>query len=276
MKRMPVCRRVLLSLALSCCATVGFAQTQTARPFEPTVGQAGKDVVWVPTPQPVVEKMLDLAKVTPQDYVIDLGSGDGRTVITAAKRGVRAHGIEYNPDMVALSRRNAAAQRVSEKATFAEADLFKSDFSRATVLTMFLLPSINMQLRPSILDLTPGTRVVSNTFLMEDWQPDESATVPNCERYCTAHLWIVPARVEGTWRSDQGELALAQQFQNIFGTLVSGGNTAVVAGGKLRGDQLTFSAGGAQYAGRINGNVLEGTVTAQGISSTWRATRGGR
>ena len=150
-------RRLLLTLVLSGVALGAFAQTQT---FEPQSGQPGKDVIWVPTPQALVDKMLDLANVTPQDYVIDLGSGDGRTVVTAARRGARAHGIEFNPDMVALSQRNAAAQGVGDKATFVKADFFESDFSEATVITMFLLPSINVQLRPKILDLRPGTRIV--------------------------------------------------------------------------------------------------------------------
>src|SRR6476660_7793824 len=163
-------------------STPGGAPARTAAPaFEPTVGQEGKDVVWVPTPQALVDKMLDMAKVTPKDYVIDLGSGDGRTVITAAKRGAKAQGIEYNPDMVELSKRNAAKEGVSDKATFAKADLFQSDFSQATVITMFLLPSINIKLRPKILDLKPGTRIVSNSFDMEDWKADETATASGCD-----------------------------------------------------------------------------------------------
>src|SRR5213593_592064 len=190
--------------------------------FQPEVGQEGKDVVWVPTPQALVDKMLDMAKVTPQDYVIDLGSGDGRTVITAAKRGSKAHGIEYNPEMVELSKRNAAKEGVSDRATFAKADLFESDFSQAQVITMFLLSSINMKLRPKILDLKPGTRIVSNTFNMGEWKPDQSSTVPGCNSWCTAHLWIVPAKVEGTWNLTQGELTLKQAFQMISGTLRSG------------------------------------------------------
>src|SRR5687767_5737341 len=161
-------RVVLCAALLSVFAANASAQaTQApAKPFEPQVGQAGKDVVWVPTPQALVDKMLDMAKVTPKDYLIDLGSGDGRTVITAAKRGLRAHGIEYNPDMVELSKRNAANEGVSDKATFAKADLFESDFSEAQVITMFLLPGINLKLRPKILDLKPGTRIVSNSFTM--------------------------------------------------------------------------------------------------------------
>src|SRR5687767_2814064 len=143
--------------------------------YEPSVGQEGKDVVWVPTPQVVVDKMLDMAKVTPRDFVMDLGSGDGRTVITAAKRGARALGIEYNPDMVELSKRNAEKEGVAGQASFVKADLFETDFSKATVITMFLLPEINLKLRPKILRLKPGTRIVSNTFTMGEWLADETA-----------------------------------------------------------------------------------------------------
>ena len=265
----PTCRRLLLTLVLAVVAVHASAQTQTTKPFEPQSGQPGKDVVWVPTPQPLVDKMLDLANVTPQDYVIDLGSGDGRTVITAAKRGATAHGIEYNPDMVALSQRNAAAQGVSTKATFAKADLFESDFSKATVITMFLLPSINMQLRPKILDMKPGTRIVSNAFDMEDWQPDETGTTPNCNQWCKAMLWIVPAKVAGTWRLPQGDLTLTQSFQMLSGTL---GATPIV-NGKLRGDQMTFEAGGTRYTGRVNGDTIDGTLTSGGSASNFRASR---
>ncbi|MGH8648886.1 MAG: SAM-dependent methyltransferase, partial [Burkholderiales bacterium] len=170
-------RRIVIALLVACTASFAFAQAQKApeaSTYKPEVGQEGKDVVWVPTPQSLVDKMLDLAKVMPADYVIDLGSGDGRTVITAAKRGARALGIEYNPDMVALSQRNAAKEEVTDKATFMKADLFESDFSRATVITMFLLPDINLKLRPKILDLKPGTRIVSNSFTMGEWQHDRS------------------------------------------------------------------------------------------------------
>jgi SAM-dependent methyltransferase len=173
-------RQLLAALSLALVLGCGLAQAQPAKEYEPSVGQEGKDVVWVPTPQALVDKMLDMAKVTPKDYVIDLGSGDGRTVITAAKRGAKAHGIEYNPDMVELSRRNAAKEGVSDKATFAKADLFESDFSQATVITLFLLPSINLRLRPKILDLKPGTRIVSNAFDMEEWKPDETGTAAGC------------------------------------------------------------------------------------------------
>jgi SAM-dependent methyltransferase len=236
-----------------------FAAHAQTKDYQPQVGQDGKDVIWVPTPQALVDKMLDLAKVTPNDYVIDLGSGDGRTVITAAKRGAKALGIEYNPDMVELSTRSAAKEGVSDKASFVKADLFESDFSQAQVITMFLLSSINLQLRPKILDLKPGTRIVSNTFDMADWKPDETAHLPSCSSWCTAHLWIVPAKVDGTWKTAQGELILKQTFQNISGTLKNGTNETAITG-KLNGDRIAFTAGGTQYSGRVSGNNIEASA----------------
>jgi SAM-dependent methyltransferase len=264
----------LLTLCLALFLACGLAQAQPAKEYEPSVGQEGKDVVWVPTPQALVDKMLDMAKVTPKDYVIDLGSGDGRTVITAAKRGSKALGIEYNPEMVELSKRNAAKEGVSDKANFVKADLFESDFSQAQVITMFLLPSINIKLRPKILDLKPGTRIVSNSFDMEDWKPDEDATASGCDHWCTAHLWIVPAKVGGTWKLPQGELNLKQTFQMISGTLRNGNVTTPISG-KLNGDQISFTAGAAQYTGRVNGNAIEGTVKG-GSDGKWSATRAGK
>ncbi len=247
------------------------AQAQPAKEFQPEVGQAGKDVVWVPTPQALVDKMLEMAKVTPKDYVIDLGSGDGRTVITAAKRGSKALGIEYNPDMVELSKRNAAKEGVSDKASFMKADLFESDFSQAQVITMFLLPSINIKLRPKILNLKPGTRIVSNSFDMEDWKPDETATVEGCSNWCTAYLWIVPAKAAGDWKLPQGELTIKQTFQMVSGTLKNGKGVAAI-NGKLHGDQISFSAAGTQYTGRVNGNSME----LNGGGSKISATRAGK
>jgi SAM-dependent methyltransferase len=252
-------------LLLLAAAVPSFAQEGT---FKPEVGQAGKDVVWVPTPEATVERMLDLAKVTPQDYVIDLGSGDGRNVIGAAKRGANALGVEYNPDMVALSKTRAAEAGVSERATFSAADLFTSDFSRATVITMFLLPDINMRLRPQILDLAPGTRIVSNTFTMGDWDADRTETITDCVSWCTALLWIVPAKVQGTWQTPDGPLTLEQQFQNVTGLL---GNTAISAG-RLNGDRIEFQVGDVHYAGRVTGGTIEGTVSG-GRTGPWSATR---
>jgi len=271
-------RQSLLALCLSVIAATVFAQAQPAKePFQPQVGQEGKDVIWVPTPQALVDKMLDMAKVTPKDYVIDLGSGDGRTVITAAKRGARALGIEYNPDMVELSKRNAAKEGVSDKANFVKADLFESDFTQATVITMFLLPEINLRLRPKILDLKPGTRIVSNSFTMGEWKADETAEVSDgCNNWCTALLWIVPAKAGGAWQLPQGELALKQEFQMLSGTLKSGSNTTPITNGRLLGDQITFSAGGAEYTGRVSGNAMEGSVKSGASSGKWKATRAGK
>ena len=269
MKASKVLRRYVWVLALSISTAGILAQTATDT-FKPTVGQAGKDVVWVPSPQLLVDQMLDVAKVTAQDYVIDLGSGDGRTVITAAKRGATALGIEYNPDMVSLSQRNAKEAGVTDKATFVKADIFESDFSKATVITMFLLPDLNIRLRPKILDLKPGTRIVSNSFTMGEWQPDETINVGGeCQSWCTALFWLVPAKVQGTWKLPTGELALKQEFQMVTGTLTNAGKALPVSEGKLRGDQITFTAGGAQYTGRVNGNAIE----LMGPGGATRATR---
>jgi len=262
-------RALAFALGIALCAAAPSTRAIAAQEFQPEVGQDGKDVIWVPTPQGLVDKMLDMAKVTPKDYVIDLGSGDGRTVITAAKRGSKALGIEYNPDMVELSKQNAAKAGVSDKASFVKADLFESDFSQAQVITMFLLSSINLKLRPKILDLKPGTRIVSNTFDMGDWKPDESASLPGCNSWCTAHLWIVPAKVAGTWTLPQGELTVKQTFQNITGTLKSSGVETPVTG-KLNGEHIRFAAGKAEYNGRVAGAVIEG-VDKNGTK--WTATR---
>ncbi len=269
MKTFSFGRRLLVALAL-CTAFASSANAQS-KDYQPEVGQAGKDVVWVPTPQALVDKMLEMAKVTPKDYVIDLGSGDGRTVITAAKHGSKALGIEYNPEMVELSKRNADKEGVSDKASFMKADLFESDFSQAQVITMFLLPSINLKLRPKILDLKPGTRIVSNSFDMDEWKPDQTENVAGCTNWCTAHLWIVPAKVDGNWKMPEGELAIKQTFQVISGTLKNGSSSSAI-NGKLNGDQVTFTAGGTQYTGRVNGSSIEGTAGG----NKWSATKAGK
>ncbi len=251
-------RRVVALLLVAVTAPVGLAQ-QTSPVFVPQVGQEGRDVVWVPTPPELVEKMLDLAKVTQQDFVIDLGSGDGRIVIGAAKRGARAMGVEYNPDMVALSRRNAAENGVADLATFVQGDMFEADISKASVMALFLLSSNLLRLRSKFLNLAPGTRIVSNTFGIEGWIPDETAAIPveNCgETWCRVLLWIVPAKVEGTWRLPQGDLKLKQEYQMISGTLES----AAVSEGKLLGTQITFKVGSSLYPGRVTENRIEGTV----------------
>ena len=263
-------------MGASCLAAllaVNSAIAQPAADFQPTVGQQGKDVVWVPTAESVVKRMLDAAEVTPNDYVIDLGSGDGCTVI-AAQRGAKALGIEYNPDMIELARRNAAVAGTSDRVSFVQADLFKTDFSQATVLTLFLLPDINLRLRPKILNMKPGTRVTSNTFSMGKWTADRTiSSPPEGKSFCTAHFWIVPAKVEGKWRLEHGELRLKQAFQKVSGTLRSGNVVAPITDGKLKGDEITFAAGGWKFKGRVNVNVIEGTSEAGLSKSAWRATR---
>ncbi|OZI26881.1 SAM-dependent methyltransferase [Bordetella genomosp. 9] len=266
----------MVALALPLMAAPAMAQERAATPaasgentYKPTVGQEGKDVVWVPTPQVLVEKMLDMAQVTPRDRLLDLGSGDGRTVITAAKRGLQARGIEYNPQMVELARRNAKEAGVADRASFVTADLFKTDLGGADVITMFLLPSINEQLRPRLLALKPGTRVVSNSFRMGDWQPDRSESVRDgCDHYCTALLWIVPVKVDGTWRLGKQDLQLRQKYQMLSGTLGS----APITEARLDGDRISFKANGAAYTGTITGKAMQGTVGG-GPGGNWSASR---
>jgi SAM-dependent methyltransferase len=241
--------------------------SQTESEYKPEPGEAGRDVVWVPTDTSLVEKMLDIAKVTPNDYLIDLGSGDGRTVIAAAKRGLKAHGIEYNPKMVDLAKKRAAEAGVSDRATFEKADLFQSDFSSASVITMFLLEDINLELRPTILDLKPGTRIVSNTFTMGDWEADQTERPSMCVSWCTALLWIVPAKVEGTWRLGEQDLRLSQEFQMLSGRLGS----SSIASGRLKGNEISFTANGVRYVGTVSGNRMSGTMV--GRDGTWSAER---
>ncbi len=247
-------------------------QLGTAQEYEPSVGQEGKDVIWVPTPENLVEAMLDMAKLTPDDYLIDLGSGDGRIVIAAAKRGARALGIEYNPDMVALSRKNAEKAGVADRATFVNADLFESDFSKATVITMYLLPHLNLKLRPAILNLKPGTRVVSHAFTMGEWTTDQTVEIDGR----TAYLWIVPAKVEGVWTlhndSTNATLTLTQEFQVVKGSLKVNGRERPLKDIKLRGDEIQFTSAEGQYVGRVNGKVMDGTVRVNGVERKWSAT----
>lgn len=245
---------------------------KTDEDYTPQTGQEGKDVVWVPTPQPLVNRMLDMANLTPKDTLFDLGSGDGRTVISAAKRGASATGVEFNPKMVELSKRIAQREGIGSKARFVQGDFFKTDFSKATVLTLFLMTDLNLKLRPLILDMKPGTRVVSNTFTMGDWKADRSETVSEkegCTGYCTAHLWIVPAKVEGRWKLPAGELTLSQAFQTVSGSL--GGSP--ISNATLHGDRVSFNAGNAQYTGRVNGRSFTGTVKNGSSTAPFTATR---
>jgi hypothetical protein len=272
-------------IATAILALPAVAQTAKEADYTPQVGQEGKDVIWVPTPQALVDRMLDMAKLTPKDLHYDLGSGDGRTVITAAKRGAQAIGVEFNPDMVKLSERAAAKEGVGEKAKFINGDIFQVDFSKANVVTLYLLPSLNLKLRPTILRMAPGTRVVSHAFSMDDWQPDQTENVEGR----TAYLWIVPGQVEGTWRwSAQSvgprefELALRQQYQKVEGLIRLDGKMGQLRDIKLVGDQISFTvhevAGTSgtirrEYTGRVNGNTMQGTMKSPAGESKWSATR---
>jgi SAM-dependent methyltransferase len=236
------------------------APAATAPGYQPTPGQAGKDVIWLPTPQIVVDKMLEVARVGPNDVVMDLGSGDGRTVITAARLGARAMGIEYNPDMVEFAKRSADAAGVSARASFVKADLFQTSFDEASVVTMFLLPRINLELRPKILALKPGTRIVSNTFTMGEWEPDteiDLAGQPGCNSsYCRVLFWLVPRQVAGTYNVPQGRVTLRQEFQKLTGSMIQGG-TMLEVSGRVIGEDIELSAGGKRYTGRVRDGALD-------------------
>lgn len=260
-------------LAALVAATPNTAAGSQSGQLVPEVGREGKDVVWVPSPDPLVDKMLELGGVTERDVLMDLGSGDGRMVIAAAGLGARAIGIEYDPEMVELSRSTAAAAGVGERATFVAADLFETDLSPATVITMFLLPELNMRLRPTLLELAPGTRIVSNTWDMEDWAADATEVIDPCPGFCTALLWIVPARVAGTWQLPDGELVLQQQFQMVSGTLRNASGTVPIEDARLRGAELTFRAGGASYTGRVRGDRVAGDADDGTRRFGWHARR---
>lgn len=259
-------------LVVFCLARAAAGQT-SAEPFTPTSGMAGKDSVWVPTTEELVEAMLDLAEVTAEDYVVDLGSGDGRTVIAAAKRGARAHGVEFNPDLVALSQERAREAGVSERVTFVEGDMFEADISAATVLALFLMPENLRQLTPTFLQLEPGTRIVVNTLGIPDWEPDRVERLDPCQSWCEARLYIVPARVAGTWKLPDGSLVLEQSFQQVSGTLTNGGSELPIENGVVNGRAIRFTAGGTEYDGRINGRDIHWTVLSGNARQEFTATR---
>jgi SAM-dependent methyltransferase len=250
-------------LALVLVSAPAVSRAQGDKVFQPEVGQPGKDVVWVPTPPALVEKMMDMAQVNANDFVIDLGSGDGRNIIAAAKRGANALGVEFNPDMVALSERLAKTAGVADKARFVQGDMFTADFSKATVAAIFLLPSNMLQLRSKFFALAPGSRIVSNTFRFEGWNPDKSETIGgDCTAWCEAILWIVPAKVDGRWRAGDNELTLKQDFQMVTGSLTVGGKPQPVSG-KLNGREITLKAGDRDYTGRAGDTEIE--LTAPGV-----------
>ena len=285
-------RRVLVSALAIFALTVhgpispplAFGQVSSAgkdakdgKAFAPVVGQEGRDVIWVPTRDQTVERMLDFANVLPKEVVVDLGSGDGRIVIAAAKRGAIARGIEYNPNMVELSERNASKAGVSDSARFVRASFFEHVFTDANVVTMYLLPGLNIKLRPQVLDMRPGTRIVSHAFTMGDWEADRTEMVEGSSQ--TIYLWIVPAKVAGTWtispkRGAPMQLSVTQQYQRFEGNARLGERTSRVSQGTLRGDQIAFmlvddSGVSRDYSGRVVGDRIEG-------SNGWTAVRAGK
>jgi SAM-dependent methyltransferase len=271
--------RVVVTALFLLSATAAYAQQAApAKPFEPVSGQAGKDVVWVPSPPDMVNKLMELGKVTPNDFVVDLGSGDGRNVIAAAKLGARALGVEYNPDMVELSRRLARDAGVGDKAQFVQADMYEYDISKATVMALFLLPVNMNRLAPKFYNLAPGSRIVANTFGIDGWEPDERVTLPpasECESWCEALLWIVPAKVAGTWAMASGSMTLTQEYQGVQGSVTTGGATHPVVMGRMRGEEIAFVANSLVHKGKVSadGRTIEGTITTPKGDIPWRARK---
>jgi hypothetical protein len=263
-------QKVLVGALSLLLATIG-GYAQANKNYTPQSGQAGKDIMWVPTPQEFVEIAFDMANVTSKDYLIDLGSGDGRLVIAAAKRGAKALGIEYNPDLVEFSRRIAIEEGVSKRAVFQQADIFESDFSKATVLYLYLGYHLNQKLRPKILDMKPGTRILSNSYNLNDWKPDQTKEFEGNKDWDwkAIFLWIVPAKVDGTWKLKGGQISFTQEFQHITGTLTMGDVDAKLTG-ELNGDKIRFNAGGIEYTGTVRGNKITGKRTGGG---SWKAAR---
>ena len=275
MKNLKFLALVILEITMLLNPEILFCQNNTENnDYRPELGQAGKDVIWYPTHQLLVDVMIDMANLTPDDYLIDLGSGDGRIVIAAAKRGIRAAGIEYNPDLIEFSKKSAEKEGVADKTVFIQADLFEYDLSKATVITMFLLTDINRRLRPKLLELKPGTRIVTNTFLLQDWPYDEMKRLDTDSiTWNTAYLWIVPAKVEGTWKYNNGELTLTQVFQMVSGYMYTGNKSNDISDGRLRGDIFSFTCDGVKYDCRVDENVMEGTAERNGESKVWEAVR---
>jgi len=260
------------------------AAQQKGQAYEPQVGQAGKDVIWVPTPDEVVERMLRMAQVTANDYVVDLGAGDGKIAIAAAKLfGARSMGVEYNPEMAKHAQRNAEKAGVTSKARIVQGDIFVTDFTQATVVTMYLLPALNLKLRPQILAMRPGTRVVSHSFTMDDWEADEISSMDGRRAY----FWVVPANVMGAWTlevsgggaSEKMELTFEQRYQKIEGTLGLGQVQAGLRDARLRGSNIAFSYVDGKsvrrdLSGRVSGGRMEGSFrTDNGTEGRWSATR---
>lgn len=273
--------RFLLYVLLASWLNLAFASTTTnSAEYKPKVGQEGKDVIWVPTPEGLIDKMLEAAKVNDKDTLFDLGAGDGIIAITAARKyGAKSVGIEYNPDMAQFARRKVAEAGLTDKVKIITGDIFQEDFSSATVITLYLMPHLNLKLRPILLKMKPGTRVVSNTFTMGEWEPDETVF----DQHWKGYFWVVPAQIEGAWVMTGMEggplrLNISQSFQNIGGTLTRGGQTLTLLGAKLRGDEVKFQFVTPDrkvhaFSGRLEGRRLTGTVVADYSSTSVEMTR---
>jgi SAM-dependent methyltransferase len=242
--------------------------------YQPSVGQDGKNVIWVPTPDALMQVMLEVVNIQSNDVLYDLGSGDGKIVITAAQRyAIEAVGIEYNPDLVSLARRNALRAGVEGKVTFIQGDIFKEDFSKASVLALYLLPELNIRLKPTILAMRPGTRVVSNTFNMGSWPADITIELDDSSR---AYYWVVPAKVEGRWRLDDpaskpvGQLEIRQDFQILSGGLLLNGERLAILSGRMQGESITFTYGSQTPAGSTARGTFEGMVQAGDLTGSLR------
>ena len=272
--------RILLSALLISGMNFAYATTPAAPSYTPVQGQAGKDVIWIPTPEGLIDKMLTAAKVTDKDKLFDLGAGDGIIAITAARKyGAQSVGIEFNPDMAQFARRKVAEAGMNDKVRIITGDIFQEDFSSATVVTLYLMPHLNMKLRPTLLKMKPGTRVVSHAFTMGDWEPDETMSFNHTQGY----FWVVPAQIDGSWVMngfDGGPIRvnLSQSFQNIGGTLTRGGQSFAMLGAKLRGDEVKFQFITPDrkvhaFSGRVEGGRLTGKVVTDYMHTPVEITR---
>ena len=273
-----ICIRAWLMAALLAMALQASARDrdECERQFQPQTGQAGKDVVWVPTNDGLVTRMLQMAGVTASDLVYDLGAGDGKIAIAAAKQfGARAVGVEYNPAMAELAQCYAEADGVADRVRIVQGDIFETDFSAASVVTLYLLPELNLRLRPTILKMKPGTRVVSHSFLMDDWEPDDRSSTEDGQAY----LWIVPAQVDGTWtfRQQDGKDRFTVKLEQVFQNLSGSADRHTLVEAKLNGPriELAFTARGTltRIAGHVEGNRIQAQVTRGNSTSTYVGTR---
>ena len=272
--------RHLMLAVLACFAALGSAWADPCKDLAPTRGQSGKDVIWIPTPEPLIDKMLTAAKVTEQDRVFDLGAGDGIIAITAARKfGAQSVGVEYNPKMADYARCKVQEAGMNEKVRIITGDIFVENFSSANVVTLYLLPDLNLRLRATLLKMKPGTRIVSHAFNMGDWEPDETMS----HEYARGYFWVVPAQVEGDWMFSGMEggpmrVSLRQTYQNIGGMFTRASNTQPLVGARLRGEDISFQFSTPDknvhtFTGRVAGDRITGTVHSATLHTPVEAKR---